>query len=573
MRIVPFALTSLAVLSLGGAARAGTLTAVGNVQALNNIAQVIGIIGTGNFDEGPTIGSVPLNVYTPQGLTWISGSLSLALPGVTNTGTAFQPQYETGLDSSYFPAPIKGGGTHTGAYTYFAGVAKFSVLVTQVGLTASENGTQYLTVWDKNGTMLGQVTWTPAADSSFIGIDSQGVPIAMVAYGNHDVWAGQPYGVGGSTIIDDSWVWAAGTGSGKCFTNQQCDDANPCTTDTCDTTMGTCSYTNNTASCNTGDPCTMNDTCSGGVCVAGPSKPDGTSCPIGNLCMMTHTCMAGVCQASNPITCTALDSCHLAGVCDPSTGICNNPVKVDGTACNDNNLCTQTDTCKAGVCSGTSPVMCPAPDSCHMAGTCDMTSGMCVNPALPDGTACDDNNACTQTDSCMNGKCVGANPVDCTVKDQCHVQAMCDPTSGMCMNTAKMDGTACDDGNACTTPDTCQAGTCVGIKITCSAMDACHMAGTCDPMVGCSNPQAPDGTACPEGTCNAGVCVKSSGNGGGGTGGSTSASTSSSSGAHFPQKTGGCGCGLVPIEGAPAGGASASALLLAFALRRRRRVS
>jgi MYXO-CTERM domain-containing protein len=325
-----------------------------------------------------------------------------------------------------------------------------------------------------------------------------------------------PYGVGGSTIIDDSWVWAAGTGSNKCFTNQQCDDGNPCTTDTCNTTMGTCSYTNNTAACSVGNPCTMNDTCSGGVCVAGPNQPDGTSCPSGNLCMMTHTCMAGVCQSSNPVTCTALDGCHLVGVCNPANGMCTNPVKVDGSACDDKNLCTQTDSCKAGVCTGSSPVMCPAPDSCHTAGMCDMTTGMCVNPALPDGTACDDNNACTQADTCMNG-------------------------------------------------------TCVGIKITCSAMDACHMAGTCDPMVGCSNPQASDGTPCPEGTCNAGVCVKSSGTGGSGAGGSTSASTSSG-GVHVPQKSGGCGCRLA--EASPfSGGASASALLLALALRRRRRAS
>jgi MYXO-CTERM domain-containing protein len=121
-------------------------------------------------------------------------------------------------------------------------------------------------------------------------------------------------------------------------------------------------------------------------------------------------------------------------------------------------------------------------------------------------------------------------------------------------------------------PDTCQAGTCIGIKITCAAMDACHLAGACDPMVGCSNPQAPDGTLCGTAgaTCNAGVCVMSSGNGGGSSG-PTSASASSSGGVHFPQKTGGCGCGLA--EEATSGGASASALLLALALRRRRRPS
>jgi hypothetical protein len=46
--------------------------------------------------------------------------------------------------------------------------------------------------------------------------------------------------------------------------------------------------------------------------------------------------------------------------------------------------------------------------------------------------------------------------------DACHVQGTCDPTTGQCSNPAAPDGTACNDGNACTQPDTCQSGVCVG---------------------------------------------------------------------------------------------------------------
>jgi MYXO-CTERM domain-containing protein len=561
MRAVPFLAAFVVSSSAAGAAGAGTITAVGNVKALTDANQVLGVVGTGNFNEGPATGPVPLNVYSAQGLTWVEGLLSAALPGVTNTGTAVQPQYTIQYDS-FFPAPIKGQGTHTGAATLYAGVATFSVAVTQVGLTASFNGTQHLTVWDKTGTMLGQVTWMPAADSSFVGIDTMGVPIAMVAYCTRDLWVGMPYDTSGIATIDDSWVWAAGAGN-KCLADQQCDDGNPCTTDTCDVATGTCSYTNNKVGCSTGNACTMFDTCAGGVCVPGPNKPNGSACTDANLCMQNHVCMNGMCIASNPVTCTALDGCHMVGACVPSTGLCTNPVKVDGSACDDMNPCTKTDTCMGGVCMGTSPVMCPAPDSCHLPTTCDMTSGMCNNAALPDGTACDDGNACTQTDTCMAGVCVGGNPVDCTVKDQCHLMGMCDPTSGTCTSTNKTDGTACDDGNACTKADACQGGTCVGTKVTCAAMDSCHAAGTCDPMAGCSNPELPDGTLCPGGTCESGVCMRSSS----GTGGAA-ATSSGSSGGHTPSKSGGCGCG---VAGSQAGGAAAAALLLALAARRKRR--
>ena len=42
--------------------------------------------------------------------------------------------------------------------------------------------------------------------------------------------------------------------------------------------------------------------------------------------------------------CTALDSCHVAGQCDPSTSSCTNPAKADGTACGTGLACS------AGAC-------------------------------------------------------------------------------------------------------------------------------------------------------------------------------------------------------------------------------
>src|SRR5262249_40908525 len=104
-------------------------------------------------------------------------------------------------------------------------------------------------------------------------------------------------------------------------------------------------------------------------------------------------------------------------------------------------------------------------------------------------------------DTCQGGTCTGGNPVICQASDQCHDAGTCDPSTGICTNLAKSNGTTCDDGNKCTTGDTCQSGTCTGTAVVCTASDRCLNAGTCDPSIGqCSNPIAPDGTACGNGT-------------------------------------------------------------------------
>src|SRR5439155_367579 len=160
-----------------------------------------------------------------------------------------------------------------------------------------------------------------------------------------------------------------------------------------------------------------------------------------------------ICTGSNPVSCTASDQCHIAGTCDPATGHCSNPEAADGTACDDGNACTQTDRCGSGVGEGSNPVSGIAPDHCHSAGSLDPATRHCSNPAAADGTACNDGNACTQTDSCQSGVCTGSNPVSCTASDQCHIAGTCDPATGHCSNPAAVDGTTCDDGNACTQTD------------------------------------------------------------------------------------------------------------------------
>ena len=107
--------------------------------------------------------------------------------------------------------------------------------------------------------------------------------------------------------------------------------------------------------CEDGNQCTV-DTCGGVSGCAHAPQTDGAPCSDGNVCTQTDTCQNGTCTGSNPVACTASDQCHVAGSCNPANGQCSNPAASNGTACNDGNGCTQTDTCQDGMCTGENPL-------------------------------------------------------------------------------------------------------------------------------------------------------------------------------------------------------------------------
>jgi hypothetical protein len=289
-----------------------------------------------------------------------------------------------------------------------------------------------------------------------------------------------------------------------------CNDGNACTqTDTCQ--AGKCTGSNPVV-CKAQDQCHNAGTCDPSTGCSNPAKENGAECDDGNVCTQTDTCQAGKCTGSNPVVCKAQDQCHNAGTCNSSTG-CSNPAKSNGTSCDDGSKCTTNDTCQSGACTGGAAVVCRAQDQCHNAGTCDPSTG-CSNPAKDNGATCDDGDKCTDNDTCQSGTCTAGSAVTCRAQDQCHTAGTCSPSTG-CSNPAKDNGTTCDDGSKCTEGDTCQSGTCTGgTAVTCRAQDQCHNAGTCNPSTGCSNPAKDDGTTCNDGsqctendTCRSGVCM------------------------------------------------------------------
>jgi len=111
-------------------------------------------------------------------------------------------------------------------------------------------------------------------------------------------------------------------------------------------------------------------------------QPDVCSCP------------------GNGASCAAPDACHVAMMCDPSTGACGMTTAPDGTSCSDGNTCNGAETCHAGVCTPGAAPVCAGSGPCSV-GVCDPVNG-CQSAAAPDGTSCALDNA---MGLCTSGVC------------------------------------------------------------------------------------------------------------------------------------------------------------------------
>ena len=313
--------------------------------------------------------------------------------------------------------------------------------------------------------------------------------------------------------------------SGTCVGGnpKTCDDGKVCTTDSCDPATG-CKFVNNTLPCDDGNPCTTTDVCGSGVCVGS----GGLNCDDGNPCTTDSCSVAGGCSYSNNTlpcndnnACTQSDKCKNGSCSDVLSVDCNDsnvcttdscdPLAGCGYApktgpCSDNNACTDNDTCGNSTCQPGTPKVCNDGNVCTT-DTCDIGTGCKFNAVT--GTDCDDTNACTSTDKCQAGTCTGV-AVNCNDNNTC-TNDSCSPTTGLCVNTP-VSG-VCNDGNACTSGDVCTAGVCAGSAITCNDSNACTT-DTCATATGCvftplTGQGCDDGQKCTiSDTCNAsGVCV------------------------------------------------------------------
>lgn len=301
----------------------------------------------------------------------------------------------------------------------------------------------------------------------------------------------------------------------------ECDDSNPCTTDNCDPTLG-CQFVNNTLPCDDGNACTVSDVCGGGSCNGGGPLDcnDGNvctndscspmtgcqytnntfACDDGNACTTMDVCGGGSCHGGPAPICNDGNLCT-DDACDPQSGC----VYVNNSdPCDDGDECTTNDTCGGGSCNGGAPLDCDDGNVCTT-DSCDMVQGcVYVNNSNP----CSDGSACTTNDTCSGGVCVGGPAPNCDDLNPCTNDA-CDPGMG-CQHVN--NSSPCNDGNACTTNDTCGGGSCNGGPApNCGDNNVCTT-DSCDPITGCqhvnNSVSCDDGNACTVNeTCSNGVCV------------------------------------------------------------------
>lgn len=197
-------------------------------------------------------------------------------------------------------------------------------------------------------------------------------------------------------------------GQGQCKgVPKSCGQAGPCQINTCNPATGLCEEMpgDDGAQCDDEDPCTYFGTCQNGTCKKGQfvdcsflntdcsvgfcdpvagcqTKPsaDNFACDDGLFCTINETCSNGVCGGGIPLPCAPPGGCFV-GVCDELNNTCTSTPGNDGAACDDSSPCTSNTTCSAGAC----------------------TNGTPAN----EGLACNDGTACTVGEFCSSGVCGG----------------------------------------------------------------------------------------------------------------------------------------------------------------------
>jgi cysteine-rich repeat protein len=219
-----------------------------------------------------------------------------------------------------------------------------------------------------------------------------------------------------------SWPFGAFTdcGDGTVDPGEDCDaaGANGASTSCC---TATCTFVAAATTCRVATgTCDVAEACTGaaGACPADLFVTDGTGCSDGNACTESDACASGACVGGPPPNCDDSELCTTDG-CNPGTGCTN----VDNALpCNDGNLCTVGDVCSGGTCAPGAPMSCPD-DQCNV-GSCAPGTGDCTSTPVLDGTGCDDTNVCTITDTCQSGACVGTGSTcgDTVVQGVCGEQ-------------------------------------------------------------------------------------------------------------------------------------------------------
>jgi uncharacterized repeat protein (TIGR01451 family) len=210
-----------------------------------------------------------------------------------------------------------------------------------------------------------------------------------------------------------------------------CNDGNACTVDACHPTFG-CNATPvvNGTSCADANVCNGAETCQNAICQSGPplncddTNPctsdscdpvlgcqnvallNGSPCADGTVCNGLETCQNALCTPGTPLVCDDGNVCTTDS-CDPVLGCV---FTFNTVPCNDGLFCTVGETCQSGTCGGGVPLDCSvAADQCNV-GVCNESADACQPQPANEGETCF-TDVCMVGQTCSAGSCTGGSPL------------------------------------------------------------------------------------------------------------------------------------------------------------------
>jgi cysteine-rich repeat protein len=296
---------------------------------------------------------------------------------------------------------------------------------------------------------------------------------------------------------------------GACASTQKltCADGNPCTDDSCDPSKG-CVFSANDKPCSDGNVCSSGDACQEGVCLPGAatncddSNPCTTDtcnpklgcvatvttadCSDGDLCTVGDVCLEGACQPGTPLSCEDGNPCT-ADACEKQGGCTH---IASDKECDDGNACTSGDGCAKNTCAPGKLISCDDGNACTD-DYCDVLLG-CAHQDNDAG--CNDGSLCSTGDQCSGGACKSGASLVCDDGNPC-TDDSCADLKGC---TFAPNKAPCNDFNGCTTADTCSGGACKG-GTGCGTHAACSPDGKGLVACQCLPGYSGDGITCAAG--------------------------------------------------------------------------
>ena len=246
--------------------------------------------------------------------------------------------------------------------------------------------------------------------------------------------------------------------------------------------------------------------CTNGTCdyqriPATTACTDDSVCTQGDACDGSGNCVSGtpvVCDTPPPPFCSdavTLVQFEPTGTCDPGQGCTyvKQAPQACTWGCNGTTLACNPNPCDAVSCAN-------PPNNCYEStGTC--AAGVCSYEFKAAYAACEDGNLCTTGDTCDgSGSCVSGTAKVIDDTNPCTADA-CNTSTGVVTHDNLGDGSSCEDGNLCNGAETCTSGVCTqGQAKSCSTPPAggCYEGlGSCTPSTGlCTYQPLPQGTNC-----------------------------------------------------------------------------